>query len=159
MWKMHASSGLCTCFAYFSLLRETRTRLRLMLSSPPSRFDLFWIPRKPLELATSKFNKQRSLRYSSCFDWKWRHHLLPIGSTSHKPVNFVSCWGCDFSIAVQTISKGSTVLERAIQVGKFLVCKPLDTFARWPRKRDSSGPAVVCALHKWLFSRLSHTYE
>ena len=60
------------------------------------------------------------------------------------------CSARDFSITVQPISK-----QLAVK-GWFMCfvfyCNPWDIFAHWPRKWDSGGPAIVCALRKWLFS-------
>ena len=66
------------------------------------------------------------------FDKKWRHHLLPVGSKTHKRVNLGSCSGRDFLI-IQKISKRFKVLERVIQVLHFLFCNPFDINAHWPR--------------------------
>ena len=57
------------------------------------------------------------------------HHLLPVGSKLHKCVHFGSCSGHDFSIVVQSISKGFTVLESVIQELHLLLRDALHIFA------------------------------
>ena len=89
---------------------------------------------------------------------KWRHNLLPIGRKSHKQVNLGPCSGRDFSITVRSISKGFTVLERAIQGLHLLLCNTQDIFASWPWKLGSKWRTVV-VLHKWMIEIFSKTPE
>ena len=56
------------------------------------------------------------------FDWKWSHHLLPVGSKSHESDNFGSLSGRDFSITILPISIRFRVWEMTIQVQHFLLC-------------------------------------
>ena len=53
---------------------------------------------------------QRSLRLSLHFYRKWQNNILPVDSKLHKPVNVGPCFGRDFSITAQPISKRFTVL-------------------------------------------------
>ena len=85
---------------------------------------LFGISRKLLELANSKFTKRcprQSLQALFLYR-KQRHHLLLVGSRSHRRVHFGSCSGRDWLITVQSISKRcrQTATENVIQ-GLYLV--------------------------------------
>ena len=121
-------------------LSETRKRFRFMLSSmsaatsAPTRNDFFKISETVRASGFTIHHRGGSPRESLHYDRKWRHKLLPVGSKSHKRVNVGPCSDRDFSIMVQPIPNGFTVLETAVQKPRFSLCNLLDIFASWPRK-------------------------
>ena len=75
-----------------------------------------------------KMYRDVSTRQSLHFDRKRHHDLLPIGSKSHKRVNFGSYSGRDYLITVLWMSTRFTVLERVIQEFHPVLCDAFDIF-------------------------------